>query len=104
MAGDTFNVLLLRAELDDGEAEALIQARAIATRMGRTDEDTLRLLARFNLERGGRQVSGLVRVLRRELDSRVSNEIVHQAIELAAERHLIISGHLQRCDPVLATV
>ena len=100
MAADTFSVLLLRAELDNGEAEALIQAqekqapffigderraRAIATRMGRTAVGTLRLLARLHLEGRAPELPGLVRLLRRDLDFRVSDEIVQQAIDLAPE-------------------
>jgi uncharacterized protein len=93
-------VQLLRAELDRGEAEALIQAqerqalyfigderraRKIAARMGRKAVGTLRLLARLNLEGRAPEISSLVRVLRRDLDFRVSDEIVQQAIDLAAE-------------------
>jgi predicted nucleic acid-binding protein len=97
---DTFNVLLLRAESDNGEAEALIQALekqalffigderragAIATFMGRTAVGTLRLLARLHLEGRTPELRGLVRMSRRDLDFRVSDEIVQQAIDLAAE-------------------
>ena len=97
---DRFNVELLEAELDRGESEALIQAqernapyfigderraRAIASRMGRKAVGTLRLLARLNLEGRAPDLHGLVRVLRRDLDFRVSDEIVRQAIELAPE-------------------
>jgi predicted nucleic acid-binding protein len=100
MTADTFNVQLLRAELDRGEAEALIQAqekqalyfigdekraRTIAARMGRKAVGTLRLLARLNLEGRAPALTGLVRVLRRDLDFRVSDEIVQQAIDRAAE-------------------
>jgi predicted nucleic acid-binding protein len=96
---DIYNVQLLRAELDRGEAEALIQAqekqaryfigderraRKIAARMGREAVGTLRLLARLNLEGRAPEISSLVRVLRRDLDFRVSDEIVQQAIDLAA--------------------
>ncbi len=97
---DAYNVQLLEAELDKGESEALIQAqekqalyfigddkraRVIAARMGRRTVGTLRLLARLNLEGRAPQLPGLVRVLRRDLDFRVSDEIVQQAIDLAAE-------------------
>ena len=100
MAADTFNVQLLQAELDRGEAEALIQAqekqalyfigderraRVIAARMGRTAVGTLRLLARLNLEGRAPELPGLVRKLRRDLDFRASDEIVQQALDLAAE-------------------
>jgi predicted nucleic acid-binding protein len=97
---DPFNVELLRAELDEGEAEALIQAqeqralffigderraRQIAARMGRKAVGTLRLLARLNLEGRAPDLPGLVRLLRRDLDFRVSDEIVLRALDLAAE-------------------
>jgi predicted nucleic acid-binding protein len=97
---DIFNVQLLQAELHKGEAEALIQAqekqalyfigdekraRTIAARMGRKAVGTLRLLARLNLEGRAPQLTGLVGVLRRDLDFRVSEEIVQQAMDLAAE-------------------
>ena len=100
MTADIYNVQLLRAELDRGEAEALIQAqekqalyfigderraRKIAARMGRKAVGTLRLLASLNLEGRAPEISGLVRVLRRDLDFRASDEIVQQAIDLAAE-------------------
>ncbi|MGC9949703.1 MAG: hypothetical protein ABSF64_25325 [Bryobacteraceae bacterium] len=100
MAADAFNLRLLRDQLDRGEAEALIQAqerqalffigderraRTIATSMGRTAVGTLRLLARLNLEGRARDLSGLVRILRHDLDFRVSDEIVQRAIELAAK-------------------
>lgn len=97
---DTFNVQLLQAELHKGEAEALIQAqekqalyfvgddrraRTIATRMGRTPVGTLRLLARLNLEGRAPELPGLLRKLRQDLDFRASDEIVQQAIDLAAQ-------------------
>ena len=97
---DPFNVQLLRAELDEGEAEALIQAqeqqalffigderraRKIADRMGRKAVGTLRLLARLHLEGRAPELSGLVEVLRRDLDFRASDEVVLRAVELAPE-------------------
>jgi predicted nucleic acid-binding protein len=100
MAADAFNVRLLRDELDRGEAEALIQAqekqalffigderraRVIASNMGRTAVGTLRLLARLNLEGRAPELLGLVQILRKDLDFRVSDEVVQQAIDLAAE-------------------
>jgi hypothetical protein len=57
----------------------------IAGRMGRKAVGTLRLLARLNLEGRAPELPGLVQVLRRDLDFRVSEEIVQQAIDLAAE-------------------
>jgi predicted nucleic acid-binding protein len=100
MAADKYNVQLLQAELHKGEAEALIQAqekqapyfiadekraRVIAERMGRKAVGTLRLLARLNLEGRAPELPGLVEILRRDLDFRVSEEVVQQAIDLAAE-------------------
>lgn len=100
VTADRFNVQLLRAELHKGEAEALIQAqekqalyfigderraRRIAERMGRKAVGTLRLLARLHLEGRAPELPGLVRVLRRDLEFRASDEIVQQAIDLAAE-------------------
>jgi predicted nucleic acid-binding protein len=100
VTADIFNVQLLQAELDRGEAEALIQAqekqalyfigderraRMIAARMGRQAIGTLRLLARLHLEGRAPELPGLVHLLRRDLDFRVSDEIVQQAIDLAAE-------------------
>jgi predicted nucleic acid-binding protein len=92
-------VQLLEAELHKGEAEALIQAqetqatyfigddrraRRIAARMGRKAVGTLRLLARLGIEGRAPELPGLVRVLR-DLDFRVSDEIVQRAIDLARE-------------------
>ena len=100
LTADRFNVQLLRAELDKGESEALIQAqekqapyfigdekraRTFAEQMGRKPVGTLRLLARLNLEGRAPGLPALVRVLRRDLDFRVSEEIIQQAIDLAAE-------------------
>jgi predicted nucleic acid-binding protein len=100
VTADTFNVQLLQVELHKGEAEALIQAqekqalyfigderraRMIAARMGRKTVGTLRLLARLNIEGRAPELPGLVRVLRRDLDFRASEEIVQRAIDLAAE-------------------
>jgi hypothetical protein len=100
MTVDAYNVQLLEAELDKGESEALIQAqeqqapyfigddkraRGMAELMGKKAVGTLRLLARLNLEGRAPEVLGLVRVLRRDLEFRVSDEIVEQAIALAAE-------------------
>lgn len=100
MTADTFNVQLLQAELHRGESEALIQAqerqalyfvgderraRAIAMRMGTKPVGTLRLLARLNLEGRAPELFDLVRVLRRDLEFRVSDEIVRQAMDLAGD-------------------
>lgn len=100
MTADIYNLQLLQAELHKGEAEALIQAqekqalyfigderraRMIAVRMGKRVVGTLRLLARLNLEGRAPELADLVRVLRRDLDFRVSNDIIQQALDLAAE-------------------
>jgi len=53
--------------------------------MGQKAVGTLRLLARLHLEGRAPELPGLVEVLRRDLDFRVSEEIVQQAIDLAAE-------------------
>jgi predicted nucleic acid-binding protein len=97
---DAFNVQLLRAELDRGEAEALVQAqekdalyfigderraRTIAGLLGKRAVGTLRLLARLNLEGRAPAVTELVEVLRRNLSFRASDEIVQRAIELAGD-------------------
>jgi len=100
MTVDLYNVQLLQVELDKGESEALIQAqeqhalyfigddrraRGIAERMGKRAAGTLRLLARLNLEGRAPGLPDLVRVLRRDLEFRVSDEIVQQAMALATE-------------------
>lgn len=100
VAADAFNVRLLQDQLHKGEAEALIQAqekqapyfigderraRTIAERMGRKVVGTLRLLARLNLEGRAPELAGLVKVLRRDLDFRVSEEVVSRAFDLAGE-------------------
>jgi predicted nucleic acid-binding protein len=100
VTADITNVRLLEAELDRGESEALIQsqekqalyfigderrARTIAARMGRRAVGTLRLLARLNLEGRAPALTELVRILRRDLDFRASEEIVQQAIDLASD-------------------
>jgi uncharacterized protein len=100
MAANSFDVQILQAELHKGEAEALIQARekqapyfigdekrarAIAELMGRKAVGRLRLLARLNLERRAPELPGLVEILRRDLDFRVSEEVVQRAIDLASE-------------------
>ena len=99
-AANPTNVQLLRAELDAGEAEALIQgqekqarffigddkrAREIAENMGRKPVGTLRLLARLNLEGRAQEVGILVQKLRRDLAFRVSDDIIRQAIDIAAD-------------------
>lgn len=100
MAADEFNIRLLRDQLDEGEAEALIQAqeqralffigdvkraRSIAVSMGKKAVGTLRLLARLSLEGRAPELVVLVRKLRRDLDFRASDEVVHRAMDVASE-------------------
>ena len=97
---DATNVDLLRAELDEGESEALIQAqerqahafigddrraRIIALRMGRTSVGTMRLLARLSLEGKAPSVDKLVLVLRKDLGFRMTDDVLQQAIDMATE-------------------
>lgn len=99
MVADDTNVRLLRP-LGEGESEAIIQAqendaqfvilddqraRAIAGRMGRTPVGTMRVLARLSLEGRAPEVWGLVAILRRDLEFRISDDVVRQAIEAAPE-------------------
>jgi predicted nucleic acid-binding protein len=99
VTADIYNVRLLEAELDKGESEAIIQAqekqalffigderraRAVAERMGQRPVGTLRLLSRLSLEGRAPELAGLVEKLRRDLDFRISEEIVEQAISLAS--------------------
>jgi predicted nucleic acid-binding protein len=98
MCKDETNFQLLTAELDAGEAEALIQAqergaefflvderkaREIGVRQGLTLYGTVRLLARLCLEGYAEDIWGLVRKLRTECDFRVGDEIVRKAIASA---------------------
>jgi len=100
VAADRFNVMLLRDQLDAGEAEALIQAqerealffigderraRAVAALMGKKAIGTLRLLGRLSLEGRAPDFRGLVDKLRRDLGFRVSDELVQQAVDAATE-------------------
>jgi len=99
-AADATNVQLLRAELDEGESEALTQAqerqahafigddrqaRRIAERMGRKSVGTVRLLARLSLEGRAASVDELVAILRKDLEFRITGELLQQAIDTAAE-------------------
>ena len=98
-ANDT-NVSLLRAELDPGEAEAIIQAqekdaayfigddkraRETASNMGRKVVGTVGILARLNLEGKASDIHILVRKLQRDLKFRVSDDVLDQAIANAGE-------------------
>ena len=97
---DMTNVQLLRAELHEGESEAIIQAqekqarffigddkraREIAQLKGTKAVGTLRLLARLGLEGRAPELRALVRILRRDLNFRVADEVVQQALDIAAE-------------------
>ena len=99
-SADKFRVELLKAELDDGEAEALIQAqernaqyfigdekraREIGKALGLKPVGTVRILARLNLESRAAETNSLVRKLRKDLLFRVTNQVVEQAIASATE-------------------
>ena len=99
-AADATNVEFLRAELDEGESEALIQAqerqahafigddrqaRIVAERMGRKSVGTVRLLARLSLEGRAPSLDELVAVLRKDLGFRITDDVFRQAVEMAAE-------------------
>jgi len=100
--GDATNLqlLLVDPKIHEGEAEALIQgqelrapffigdeekARVIAERMGTKPVGTARLLARLHLEGRAPEPWSLIRKLRRDRNFRVSDDIVQQAIDMAAE-------------------
>jgi predicted nucleic acid-binding protein len=98
MYKDETNFRLLAAELDAGEAEALVQAqergaefflvderkaRTISMRRGLTPYGTVRLLARFCLEGYAADTWALVRRLKKERDFRVGDEVVRRAIASA---------------------
>ena len=99
-AANETNVGLLQAELHPGEAEAIIQAqekdaayfigdekraRETASNMGRKVIGTVRILARLNREGRLPDARVLVRKLRRDLNFRVSDQILEQAIAKADE-------------------
>ncbi len=94
------NVKLLQAELDLGEAEAVIQAqendarffvgdekraRKVARNMGRKAVGTLAILARLELEGRAPELNQMVGKLRRDLHFRVSDELIKEAVEKASE-------------------
>jgi uncharacterized protein len=100
VVADETNVRLLRAELHEGEAEALIQAqeqaatffigdekraRQIAEKMGLTPVGTVRILARLSRDGLAAEPKFLVRKLRRDLHFRVSDHVVEEAIAIAPE-------------------
>jgi uncharacterized protein len=98
MCKDETNFLLLTAQLDAGEAEALVQAqeqcaeflladerraREIAQRQGLISYGTVRILARLSLEGYADDVWKMVRRLKRERGFHVSDEVVARAIAFA---------------------
>ena len=98
-SADSTSVQLLEAQLDSGEAEGLIQAQEKQARYfigddvrarntcvgyGLTPVGTVRVLARLHLEGQADDPAALVRKLRRDLSFRISQEVVDEAIALAA--------------------
>jgi predicted nucleic acid-binding protein len=99
-AADKWNVQLHRADLDEGEAEALVQAQEKAALFFIGDEKrardfgenkglkcvgTARVLARLNLEGHAPDPNTLLRKLRREVHFWASDEVLEQAIAMASE-------------------
>ena len=97
---DEWNVQLLRADVDAGEAEGLIQAREknaevfigddhrareIGTVMGFRPIGTIRILARLHLEGRAERTETAVRKLRRDLRFRVADDVVDAALAQAHE-------------------
>lgn len=100
IAADAINVKLLRADVDEGEAEALIQAqekaatffigdekraREIGEKLGLKCVGTARLLARLGREGRAADLRVLVRKLQRDLRFRIAEEVVEQAMAMAGE-------------------
>jgi predicted nucleic acid-binding protein len=99
-SADRVGVDLLRAELGQGEAEALVQAqeknatyfigdekraREIGTNQGLIPVGTVRILARLSLEGQAADAAKLVAKLRRDQKFRISPEVVAEAIAMAGE-------------------
>ena len=99
-SADWYGVDLLRPVLEEGESEALVQgqekqaryfvgddqeARNTSTGYGLTPVGTVRLLARLNLEGQADDPTVLVRKLRRDLDFRITQQVVDDAIALAPQ-------------------
>lgn len=97
---DETNVQLLRQELDEGEAEALVQAqetaatffigderraRSIAENLGLTCRGTIRLIARLHLEGRAGDPRALAQKLQQDLGFHVSKEVIESAIATAGE-------------------
>lgn len=100
VAGNTTNVQLLLGQLDEGEAEALVQGSETGARVFIADETAARknsehrgmkavgtasLLARLALEGRAPDTHSLIRRLRRDLDFRITDAVVTEAIKRAAE-------------------
>ena len=100
LVANEWNVKLLQPELDLGEAEAIIQAqerdaayfigdekraRDVAQKMRRKAIGTLGILARMHLHGRAPELEVMVKKLRRDLQFRVSDELVLEAIERATE-------------------
>ncbi len=94
------DVELLQTKVDAGEAEALIQARekkaiafigdekrarGIGFNFGLKPVGTVRILARLHLEDRAADTRKLVKKLRRDLNFRVSEEVIREAIMQAHE-------------------
>ena len=99
-SADKVRVELLKAELHEGEAEALVQAqeknatyfigddrraREIGKAQGLMLVGTLRILARLNLQGQAEETTRLVKKLRKDLNFRVTDEIVEQPIAMAGD-------------------
>jgi len=98
-AADEANIQqLLLSKLHHGEAEALVQAqeqgatffigdekraRKVAENMGLKPVGVLRIIARLHIEGFADDPNSLVRKLRKDLNYRVTDELVQKAIETA---------------------
>jgi predicted nucleic acid-binding protein len=100
IVADPVSVQLLAIQLDEGEAEALVQAqetgatyfigddadaRSIGERRGLLAVGTARILARLELENHVDNARTLINRLRKERKFRISEDIVASAIRLANE-------------------
>lgn len=91
---------LLRIDIDEGEAEALVQAqerdasffigdekkaRDISERQGLKPVGVAGLLARLHLEGRAPDLAVMVRKLRVEIGFRIADKIIHEAMRRASE-------------------
>lgn len=98
--GNQSNVELLCIDMDPGEAEALTQAqelgapvfigdeklaRRIGERMGINPIGTARILARMYIEALADEPRRLIRKLRTDLQYRIAERLIEEAIEKASE-------------------